>query len=230
MDVNIRKIVEYPTWKEMLLDLVAKEELNPWDIDIQSLSDSFIREIKKIRLTDFHIPANLILAASILLRFKSEGLKFEQDVEPDEEVYMEDDGPVEVTMLELHKRIPPKRPVTLNELMTAMEQVFDRERKRALKLAERRAKERKGGTKKVVIEVSGYDIESEQDKVIKLIKDNYDNEKMITFSYLSKLRNDESPVYTLIPLLYVYQKGKIDLKQDNMFNEILIRWMGEDNG
>lgn len=230
MVVNIRKMVEYPTWKEMLLNLVAKEELDPWDIDISALADSFIQEIKRMRKIDFHIPANLILAASILLRFKSEGLKFETEVQPEEDVYIEDEGPVEVTMLELHKRIPPKRPVTLNELLDAMEKAFKQEEARAAKLAEKRAKERRKHLRKMVIEVSKYDIEKEIMNVISLIKENRDSENLITFSTLVSLKKDESPVYTLLPLLYIYQKGMIDLSQDNMFDEILIRWLGDVNG
>jgi len=224
-------MVECPTWKEMLIDLVAKEQFNPWDIDISSLSKSFIKEIRQMKKVDFHIPANLILAASILLRFKSEGLRFETNVEPDEEVYIEENGPVEITMLELQKRIPPKRPVTLDELMNAMEKVFRQEEKRAVKLAEKRANQNIGRpSRKFIVEVSGYDIEKEQDRTINLIKQNCDHEKLIDFTNLYLLRKDSSPVHTLLPLLYIFQKGAIDMVQDIMFNEIIIRWIGEKHG
>ena len=82
----------------------------------------------------------------------------------------------------------------------------------------------------MVIEVSKYDIEKEIMNVVSLIKENRDSENLITFSTLVSLKKDESPVYTLLPLLYIYQKGMIDLSQDNMFDEILIRWLGDVNG
>ncbi|MCC7570070.1 segregation/condensation protein A [Candidatus Micrarchaeota archaeon] len=231
MDFNIRKMVEYPSWKEMLLDLVTKQELNPWDIDINALSESFVEEIKKMQRIDFHMPANLILAASILLRFKSYRLEFEPDIIAEDEVYIEDDGPVEVTMLELHKRLPRKRPVTLNELLVAMDQVFKKEEERAVILAERRAREAsKKPYKKMVVQVSKYDIEKEQERTLELIKQNVDDKKLITFSHLKELRKDDSAVYTLLPLLYIYQKGMIDIKQKTMFNEIIIQHTGDLNG
>ncbi len=216
-------MVEIPTWKELLLNLVAKEEIDPWNIDIEPLSEAFITEVKNMNHIDFHMPANLILASSILLKFKSEGLKFEAEQEI-EEFY--DDTPFESAELELTSRVPPSRPVTLNELVGAMEQAFKQEEFRAVKMASKRAEQKEIKPRKVM-EVGKYDIEKEQLRTQEIIASNHDDQKLIMFSYLQQIKKDESPVYTLLPLLYIYQKGIIDMQQDVMFNDIIIRWVGQ---
>ena len=95
--------------------------LGPWEIDPVEIADKFLGRMRKIQTTDLMIPANLVLAASILLYLKSEALKFEEEQVAEEQVYLEDERPpIEVPVLTLRSRIPPKRRVTLAELMSAI--------------------------------------------------------------------------------------------------------------
>ena len=78
-NVDLEHLVKQPTWKEMLLDLVVKEQLDPWNIDIGLIAEKYVKHIREMQTLDLHIPANLILAASILLRFKSDAVRLEEE-------------------------------------------------------------------------------------------------------------------------------------------------------
>ena len=128
--IDLEHLVAQPTWREMLLDLVASEKLDPWNIDIVDIAGRYLVRIRNLQMMDLHVPANLILAASILLRFKSDALKFEEEEQVvEQEVFIDEQKvPVEIPMLSLRTRIPPKRKVTLDELVNALEEVFEEQK------------------------------------------------------------------------------------------------------
>ena len=130
--VDLEQLVAQPTWREMLLDLVVSEKLDPWNIDLVDIASRYLERVRKLQKLDLRVPANLILAASILLRFKSDALRFEEEEQVVEQQTFIDEAqaPVEIPMLSLRTRIPRKRKVTLNELMSALEEVFEEQRKR----------------------------------------------------------------------------------------------------
>src|SRR5271167_4188985 len=59
------------TWRDLLVDLVEKNKLDPWNIDIIEIVDKYIDTVKKLKVLDLRVPANIILAAAILLRLQS---------------------------------------------------------------------------------------------------------------------------------------------------------------
>ena len=65
-------LVDKPSWKMLLTEIVEKEHLDPWDIDIAQLTHSYIEHISNARKLDFRVPANAVLVSAILLRFKSD--------------------------------------------------------------------------------------------------------------------------------------------------------------
>lgn len=69
-DLNLQEFVRNATWRELLVDLIDENKLDPWDIDIIKVVDSYVSAVRKMQIMDLHIPANIILAASILLRMK----------------------------------------------------------------------------------------------------------------------------------------------------------------
>lgn len=216
---DIEKIVLMPTWREMLMDLVHQQKLDPWNIDVVDIAGKYLERIKKLQMDDLRIPANLILAAAILLRFKSDMLSLEEEVQQATlETYMDEGGPVEIPMLELRTRIPPKRRVTLDELVGALERVF----------AEQRSREEKGQQTVILppaleIKLAEFDIDEHIGKVLAKIKERKDGENLVTFSALLDKREREQVVYTLLPLLFLSQKGTVSLAQDPFFGEIFIR-------
>ncbi len=214
--MDLERLVAEPTWKEMLLELVAKEQIDPWNIDIIDIADKYLARIHALQLLDLHIPANLILASSILLRFKSDAIRFEEEEQVVEsEVFIaEEQPPMEVPMLSLRTRIPPKRRLTLSELVHALDSVFEDIRKRAT-----RAPPPMGH---ITITIPKYDIEERMNEILGRAQKLADKEGMLTFSSLLKKRTREEKINTLIPMLHLAQDNKLSLAQDKFFGEIFI--------
>ncbi len=85
MDLPLASMVRKPSWKQLLIDLVVTEKLDPWDIDIIKVAEGFTKMVAEMKQLDFHIPANIILASAILLKYKSNALRIYQEPEPIEE-------------------------------------------------------------------------------------------------------------------------------------------------
>ena len=59
-------------WQEIIYDLINTEQLDPWDIDIIILTDGYLQKIKDLEESDFFVSSKVLLAASLLLRIKTE--------------------------------------------------------------------------------------------------------------------------------------------------------------
>ncbi|MCX8197871.1 MAG: segregation/condensation protein A [Candidatus Micrarchaeota archaeon] len=218
--MGLEKIVEFPTWREMLLDLVASRQLDPWNIDIVEIASGYIERIRNMEMLDLRVPANLILAAAILIRFKSEALKFEEEQQvPVEETYVPEEGgePEVIPMLELKTRIPPKRMVTLDELLLAMEKVFEEQKKR-----EERAS-RVEIPAVINIQLPEFDIEEKMKEIHQRLLEARDSEGLATFSSILRSYDAEEVISTLLPLLHLAQARKVSIFQEEFFGEIFIR-------
>ena len=69
---DLQKLVSEATWRELLISLVESNQIDPWDIDIAKLVEGYMSVIKSIKLMDLRMQANFALAASILLKMKSD--------------------------------------------------------------------------------------------------------------------------------------------------------------
>ena len=218
-EMKLERIVTYPTWREMLLDLVAQKKLDPWNIDLVEITAGYLEKIKNMEMLDLRVPANLILAASILLRFKSDALRFEEEVqEVVEQVYVEEDAePAVIPVLELKSRIPPKRMVTLDELLLAMEKVFEEQKKREQKA------QRITVPTVINIQLPEFNIEERMDGVYSRVLKELDSEGLATFSNIVEERTPIGMISTLLPLLHLVQDRKLSVFQERFFGEIFIR-------
>ncbi|MCX6775712.1 MAG: ScpA family protein [Candidatus Micrarchaeota archaeon] len=214
--INLEQLVAQPTWREMLFDLVVSEKLDPWNIDLVDITSKYLERVRKLQKLDLRVPANLILAASILLRFKSDALRFEEEEQVVEQQTFIDEtqAPVEIPMLSLRTRIPRKRKVTLNELMTALEEVFEEQKRRQEKPVIR---------ENMVIDIPKYNITRQMNEVFARVKKTADASGLATFSSLLKERSRKEIIYTLIPLLHLAQDGKLSVFQEKFFGEIFIQ-------
>ena len=218
-DLRLEKLVEFPTWREMLLDLVAAKRLDPWNIDIVEVTSGYIDRINKMEMLDLRVPANLILAAAILLRFKSDALRFEEEAQVIvEETFVDEDaGPEVIPVLELKTRIPPTRMVTLDELLLAMEKVFDEQKKRE-------EKAQKIEIPSVInIQLPEFNIEQRMATVYERVLEEKDSEGLSTFSAILSDRSALGIITTLLPLLHLVQDRKLTIFQEKFFGEIFIR-------
>jgi segregation and condensation protein A len=222
--MDLEKLVVQPTWRDMLVDLVIEEKLDPWNIDLIEVTEKYMDRVRGLVSLDLRVPANIILAAAILLRFKSETLNLEEEVqEAESETYIsEEHAPFEVPMLSLKTRIPPKRRVSLGELIGALTEVIDSQKKRAEKLFQ---------PKPIMsIEIPKEDIEKRMNALLDRLKEFADAEGVLMFSDLLEQKTSSEMIFVLLPLLHLAQDRKIDITQEKMFGEIFITILGDSHG
>lgn len=218
MDLPITSIVAKPSWKQVLIELVMSEKLDPWNIDIVVAADSFFNYVKRMEKFDFHIPANIILACAILLKYKSNAIRFYTEPQL-MEAPPTDEPEGAVPELRLSWRIPPKRQITLNELMGEMERVIKYD-------SAERPKKVAAQLPTMELDLDNYDIESEIDRLHARLKGDADSEGIVLFSSLINGGGAEGVVSTITPLLHLAQRKSVYLRQDKFFGEIFINLNG----
>ena len=204
------------TWRDLLLDLAEKNKLDPWNIDIIDIVDKYIDTVKKLKVLDLRVPANIILAAAILLRLKSNYISLQDyaDTEESSEAGFERPNIV-VDTLNFRLRLPPTRKISLTELISALDE--------AMKIKETRLSPSEKPLPFVPIKLENFDIEAETEKLYDIMKENVDKSNMVTFSYLSRLSSINDPLLGLfIPLLFLAHKDRVTMIQEKFFSEIII--------
>ncbi len=216
--LNLEEFVHEATWKDLLIDLVKKNEIDPWNVDIIEVVDRYIDAIKGMRILDLRVPANIILAASILLRLKSELVRFDEEAEQAAEERAERQE-VSVDNLVYRIRLAPKKRVSLAELIAALEE--------AMKIKEERISKAARSAFEIPIMINASDIEKDIDNVYAAIKKGAGKSKMITFTELMHICDvDDVLMGLFIPLLFLEHKNKVVLTQERFFEEIIIALAG----
>ncbi|MGM5485154.1 MAG: segregation/condensation protein A [Nanobdellota archaeon] len=232
------------TWKSIIFDLVKKEDMDPWDLDISLLSKRFMDMVKKLQEMDFRIGGRVILAAAMLLRFKSNKLMDEDlneldklmamDEDTQEQFYEElaqemeeqpgeDEGPSgkkEDYRLIPRAPQPRKRKISVYDLVDALD--------KALEVKTRREKRQPDEAPEVKAPEKSIDISVLIDDLYNQIRDYYTSrQEPLTFSSLLPSDSVEDKVYTFIPLLHLTNQRKVDLDQKEHFGEINIHMLNE---
>ena len=218
----INLMVSEPSWEDVMIKIVAEEQMEPWSIDIIRLSNTFLTYLEKMEELDFRIPARFILIAAILLRMKSDVLE-----EKEEKILIPESEKAPDAMLRTLAALPPLQPplkrmplrnVSLEELMSALRKAYEvQERRSERKLRVRRAVD--------VILPAGEveDITERIGKLLSSINEALGEVQSIEFSRLVKRWGRKEIVDSLLPLLHLSQEGKIDVIQDELFKEIMIK-------
>ncbi len=213
--LNIEQILQSErAWEYILLDIVKSEELDPWDIDITKLTQTYLDRIQKMRELDLRIPARIILAAAILLRLQSEALSltkseegmFEELFGQEEEVPAEE--PELVPLLDLRLTRKPLRKITLTDLIEVLEKAMEKShRERALPY-------------QVALNLPEVDISELIETLYRKIYSM--KEQKIPFKVLLPQKTANHAVDTFLPLLHLANEQKIDLEQEGIFSELFI--------
>lgn len=220
MELNLAEIAEKPDWKEVLHTIVQGEGFDPWDLDISVLVSRYVSVIREMRVLNFRLPANVILVASVLLRYKSDAWSLEPEPEPVPEKPFE--MPIlgkDYPALEPSLRVT-KRKVTLEELIQAIEDIMQREKKKA----EKRALELPAELPQQLVSLvtDNENFEERVDAVLEKVRKLVDSQNMVVFSSLVEDRSVLGIMQCLIPLLHLANKGSVALQQDAVFGEIFI--------
>lgn len=220
--LDIESMVAKPTWKQILMDLILTERIDPWNIDICTISDRFLAKVREMKKVDLLVPANVILAASILLRYKSGFLRLYDPQPMQETLPMEEYVPEEMPQLVISSRIPPKRQISLEELTQEIERVIKYENNVYVP-------KHKGGIEEVInFTLTQEDIEKKMDDVYEKIKQNVDETGWVLFSNIIKNYETRDVVYALLSVLHLTQKEIVDIKQDELFGELFIHLNGKE--
>lgn len=213
VEVDLLTLVVQPTWKEFLYDLVSSEKMDPWDVDLIQVADAYLQKVRALQEIDLRIPANVILASALLLRFKADALSFDEEV--DEEAFVEELQSEELPDLVFRPNRPRSRKLTLNELVQSLEQVMRQGRKPVPV---------KGQPIVMLIDVPKEDIHKNIIRVYEKTLKLQDAEGVLRFSEL--VENSKSAdviIGSLMPLLHLAQEQRVVVWQEECFGEIFIR-------
>lgn len=229
------------TWKDVILNLIKTNQIDPWDVDIIWLTKEYVRMLKKLKELDFKFSGKVLLAAAILLRIKSDRLLDEdiamfdslmnavdeQDIEEfyNEMEHMATDNPFGENADE-SERIPQliprtpqlkKRRVSVYDLMNALEDALETSTVRRATIRTQKA------------EIKVPDIKFDIGKVINAMSEKlsrvFKKKKSIPFADLLPGQDKEDKVYTIMPLLHLahIDHRLVDLEQKEQFSEIIVK-------
>ncbi len=244
---DLVSLVELPEWKSILLDLVKKERMDPWNIDLVDLTHKYLDRVRKMQENNLYVPANALLACAILLNMKADVLRqyyreLEEEnsveQEPMEEVpfdgflmaetFVDAPAPEDENTQEPiapEDILPPTRittrRVSLEELLVAMERVMRAKKRLPRKKAE---------------PIIDYEApleelfeEMDRDAVDQYIEDTYarvletlDSEGLTTLSNIVDRKEPLDVIRKLLSLLYLTNQGKINIWQERPFDEVFI--------
>ncbi len=219
------------SWRSMIFDLVKKEGLDPWNIDISKLAEKYIKKIKTLKQANLKVSGKVVLAASILLRIKSTKLvgddldEFDRLIAGDvnEEEFYDDlarelargeEIPKEAINYELLPRLPQprKRKVSVFDLVNALEKALEVKQRRVLRNIKPNIKAPE----------KGFDINKAISNLNLRINSLINTKNQLTFSDLLSDSSKDELILTLLPLLHLSNEGNFDLKQDIHFGDIFI--------
>lgn len=211
--MDLVSFVVQPTWKELLIELVSTEQMDPWDIDVGLVTQKYLERIKSMQSMDLRVPANVILAAALLLRFKSENLTQADEPEADtfEQMQLQDE-----LLPELVFRVnrPRRRRMTLDELMKSLEDVIRKGRK---------APTPRQFFPALLVQVPELDMDQKMQKVYDKVVSLKDSEGVVLFSNLLEEKTAEQIARHLLPVLHLVQEHRVHAWQDRFFGEIFIK-------
>lgn len=202
----------------ILLELVQQHKLDPWDVDLEQLTQAFLQRIEEAK-PDLRSSGRAILSASILLRMKAERALNHDGRAPTHEelediplVDLPEIGPV---MMIQHAA----RKITLAELLGALGEALREVPPPRLRL--------RRGIEAVVKPVSEFHINLERylnDLYARVVEFSRGGEVALTELITERTRL--GVVRTLLLVLILSARGKLALRQEEPFGEVFVSPMG----
>ncbi|MFH1134198.1 MAG: ScpA family protein [Nanoarchaeota archaeon] len=222
------------TWQSVIYDLVRKEQMNPWDIDVSRLAKKYIEMIRQLQESNFRVSGKMVLAAAILLKLKSSRL-IGQDLDEldrvllanertEEEFYDElaiaaaQDQAQHPDTFQLIPKTPQprKRKVSMYDLLDALQKAIEVKRRRVIDTI---APAPEVTVPKKQVNISDM-IQQVHSNIIRYFQEHQGSR--LTFAQLLPSDSREDKVHTFIPLLHLSNQQKVDLSQEVHFGDIEI--------
>lgn len=239
IDWNLLDISEFETYEPLgiLVELTQQGKIDPWDIDIVELTDSFLRRIEELQKMDLRISSRTLLYSSILLRMKSSGILVVEEEEFDEldsdfSDELDFPEPEEFPIPKLPVRRVSTRPVTLNELILELkkaEKTLSKKNEKKARKAIRdiHSPEPQLTTGDVLGIAHEEAISSRLAFLWAKISELFAKHHEVIFSKF--LETSEDRIMDYLSLLFLASNRKIWLFQNELFSELYI-YPGEDSG
>ncbi|MBR9707159.1 MAG: hypothetical protein GOV15_01860 [Candidatus Diapherotrites archaeon] len=234
-------LVDKPAWKTLLFELVKKEKMDPWDINISTLADSYLKKVSEMKDFTFTVPANAVLAASVLLVLKAKDVQVSalMPTQFENDFFADFDDPFDTSMdgdlgldmtgkvnLEPELNEPtrnPSRPISLDELVAAVQTVMDRQKVQREKRVLREREEQKV-VKFPKLKLSAQNMQTMMKDMLDKLHEKKDSQDLVIFSSLVKDSSSPKQLLNgLIPILHLSNDRKCDVWQDAAFGEVFIR-------
>lgn len=227
-----KKIVELMmadySWEQVVYDIIASQGLDPWNLDLNLLSQSFLSYMKKIEELDFRIPAKYIIISSVILRMKSDNMHLLDIPSDNGEAGLEETGfePEASHQLNLPKGFNmslfnaqesrrPAKQIMVADLIFALRKVMSSRQMKELKVAAARQK-----------------IQIRTDSIIERINRVYEKinsmlgrvqQQEVPFSQVVDKWERQSVVQNFLPLIYLENQKRVSCRQEEFFDEIFIK-------
>lgn len=202
------------TWESLLYEIMQKNELDPWNLDLSKLANEYINKIKMFKKLNFKVSGKVLLAAAILLKMKSDRLLlddlFKVGKEKTKEIPTFD---FEKYDLEPQIPWPRERRVTLKELVVAL--------RKALEVKNKRVQKKGDFKEEIKIIFQRYNINQAIDEIYAKIVSFLKGKEQIEFFELVKTKEDI--ISTFVPLIHMIDKKNISLSQEELFGPLYIK-------
>ena len=215
------------SWQAIIYDLINSEQLDPWDIDLSVLSIKYIERVRMLEEANFFVSSKVLLAASLLLRLKSE-LLLSRDLQSlddilygkkEEKKYTQERISLDEDIPDLVPRTPLPRykKVSLQELIIALGKAIsteDRRDRKALILKQHEMDAYLPIPKRL------FNLQDNIKGLYSKIKQFFvKSDEKVAFSKLSSVEPEER-LLTFVSLLHLDNQQKVWLEQDGHFEEI----------
>lgn len=217
------------SWQAIIYDLINSEQLDPWDINLAVLANKYLEKIRELEEANFFVSSKVLLAASLLLRFKSE-LLLSRDLQnlddilygkKEEKKYVQERIELNEDIPELVPRTPLPRfkKVTLQELMQALSQAISTETRRIKRVLVLKQHELEAH---LPIPKRLFNLQEKISDIYSKLKKRFVNsDERVAFSSLGAITFEERLI-TFVSILHLDNQQKIWLEQDGHFEEIWI--------
>lgn len=227
---------ENPSWQSLIYDMINSGQIDPWDVDISLICKNYYEKIRQLEESNFRVSSTLLLAASILLRIKSEILVEKYLKEVDDILFGRTEeekqriveriilNENELPLLMSKSPLPRFKKVTVEELMAALDTAIKTESRRIDREIDKKQRERLARVdipKFRAVNIKER-IRQFYAKILTGFKHPEHKGKLkLPYSHFTKNVKQEKLAYFL-PLLHLSNRSKLWLEQNGHFEEIYI--------
>ncbi|MEK6918518.1 MAG: segregation/condensation protein A [Nanoarchaeota archaeon] len=216
-------------WQAILYDLINTERLDPWNLDLVALTQKYLEKVRILEEANFFISSNIILAASLLLRIKSEILldhyipsldailygKKDEEKKSLERIHIDES---QLPLIYPRSPMPRNRQVTLSELVSALSHAIKTENRRIRKELIIRSARRETD---IVFPKMKIRIQDRIRQIYAKILSKFQQKKeRIPYSDIASGREDR--IAGFLPVLHLDNQQKVFLQQEAHYEEIYV--------